>query len=225
MKDIQVTLYDVFGYIFPGATFLAAMFLGYWTAFLPLDQDLTKLTGAGWIFVLMVAYVSGHLVQALANLVARLRPSNVDLVLDPSTGTIPTEVVQAAHARARALIGSPQDVNLAAQTVFEICDHYVQKEGETATRDMYVYRKGFYRGMAVALLSLAPALIARACLMGASINAFGIEHRFTVSQLLVLAIASSIFSLFFFQRYRRFGSYLVKNAVYGALVIESNNKE
>ncbi len=79
--------------------------------------------------------------------------------------------------------------------------------------------------MAVALLSLAPALIARACLMGASINAFGIEHRFTVSQLLVLAIASSIFSLFFFQRYRRFGSYLVKNAVYGALVIESNNKE
>ncbi len=143
MKDIQVTLYDVFGYIFPGATFLAAMFLGYWTAFLPLDQDLTKLTGAGWIFVLMVAYVSGHLVQALANLVARLRPSNVDLVLDPSTGTIPTEVVQAAHARARALIGSPQDVNLAAQTVFEICDHYVQKEGETATRDMYVYRKGF----------------------------------------------------------------------------------
>ena len=75
MKDIQVTLYDVFGYLFPGAIFVAALFLAYWTAFLPPHQDLTKITGAGWVFMLMVAYVSGHFVQALANLVVRLRPS------------------------------------------------------------------------------------------------------------------------------------------------------
>ena len=133
--------------------------------------------------------------------------------------------MQAAQARAGALIGSPLGVNPAAQTVFDICDHYVQQEGDTAARDIYVYREGFYRGMAVAMLSLAPALVARACATGASIKAFGIEHLFTVSQLLVLALAGCIFSLLFFQRYRRFGSYLVKNALYGTLLISGNKGE
>jgi hypothetical protein len=205
----------------------------------------------------MAAYVLGHLMQALTNLAVKRLPTRENLALDPTKGTIPTLVRQAALTRVRAFIvrptdadsstqtvvdvsdhfvqkegetatrdikvrasiGEPTQADLAPQTVFDLCDHYVQQRGETATRDVYVYREGFYRGMAGALLALGLALIVRACAPYTSIKAIGIDHNFEVSELIVLALSCCASAWLFFQRYRRFGKYLVEYAVYSALVI------
>jgi len=213
MKDIEVTLYDIFGYVFPGAVFTAALYLLYWTIFPTSQLDLAGISGTGWTFLLMVAYVAGHLVQALTNLAFKAQD-----------GTFPAEVVSAAQKKARDLIKPSGTGDLAPKTIFEICDHYVMQEGETATRDVYVYRKGFYRGMSAALLLLALALVVRACVPGATIALFGAERQFTLPELLVLAAGAGLFGWAFYQRYRRFERYLNNYAVYSALAIRDKGK-
>jgi hypothetical protein len=216
MKGIQVTLYDIFGYLFPGSIFLAALSLSYWTAFSLPNPNLEKVTAWSLVGISMVAYLLGHLVQALGNTL--VRKSTVQLVLDPREKALPVEVIEAAHARAAALLGLARDVALSRETVFDACDHFVQHKGKTASRDIYVYREGFYRGMVVATLAIALALVGRACVGGVSLQVFGQRTEFSVTQLLALSVLCGCSAVLFFRRFRRFGTYLVKYALYSTLI-------
>jgi hypothetical protein len=227
MKDIQVTLYDVFGYVFPGAAFAAALYLFYWAVFPTYKLDLTSVTGAGWTVLLVVAYTLGHVVQALTNSMKHLcRRSAVDRALGTTDEALPAEVAKAAKTKARSMIGVPEWVALKPQTVFDICDHYVMQEGQTATRDVLVYREGFYRGMAAILPLLACALVVRAFEPGDIVVKFGsaFERQFMQRELAVLAVGICLVAAAFYQRYRRFEHYRINYAVYGALVIGDKEK-
>ena len=101
-KDIQVTLYDFFGYLLPGAVILVAAVLIFWTLFwpnasLPLPSSLPVLATSSLVFA---AYLAGHLGQALGNLLEKVSPGrrNLDkkLPLSPELGK---EVVHALAGR------------------------------------------------------------------------------------------------------------------------------
>jgi hypothetical protein len=226
MKDLQVTLYDAFGYLVPGSVFLAALVLIFWTFFLPPVGDLSAVTASGWIVLLGLAYVMGHVVQALANLGMRRLTSTVDLVLDPRASGLPPEIRAAANHKIRkAMQLDDTETPLSARSLFEACDHYVQQNCNTATRDVYVYREGFYRGMTVATAMIGLGLLIRSLVPGADIRAFGLHLHFTMGQGLTSALLCVAFSVLFFQRFRRFGEYLIRYAIFSTLLTITKKPE
>lgn len=228
MKSIQVTLYEIFGYLFPGAIFLTALFLVYWTLFLPAQQNLDGLTTSGWFFVIAVAYVLGHIVQALANLLMGwFKPEELILTRGDDL-CLPNEVIQRAEAKAGRLLGLERNVKLEElprRMIYNVCDHYLQQKGDIASRDIYVYREGFYRGIAVASVALAIGFIVRAVDSGATIAIWGIESNLALGPLITLTFVSLLMSCLFFLRYRRFAKYRAVNSVYGCLVISGGDDD
>jgi hypothetical protein len=86
-KELQVTLYDIFGYLLPGAIILIALVLLFWSLFWPsvplaLWGDLPALATIGLVFF---AYLAGHLGQGIGNLMEKLpnvkRIREIDLSL------------------------------------------------------------------------------------------------------------------------------------------------
>ena len=71
IKDIEITLYDIFGYLIPGSVALIGIYLIAWRVVLPPNQDWTDASARAWVVVLGLAYVMGHFVQALSNLIFR----------------------------------------------------------------------------------------------------------------------------------------------------------
>ena len=87
-KDIQVTLYDIFGYLFPGAVLLLALGIFYWLAFWS-DKPLviwTDLTGTSATVLTFASYLLGHLAQALGNLLEKLLKRMFDAARKYSQG-------------------------------------------------------------------------------------------------------------------------------------------
>jgi hypothetical protein len=71
-QAIQVTLYDVFGYLLPGFAFLAAIAALFWAACIPsAPLPWPPVIQANWLVVAAFAYVAGHMAQALAHRLAR----------------------------------------------------------------------------------------------------------------------------------------------------------
>lgn len=67
MKQFSLSFYDVFGYLFPGAILLFSsyiMFLPYLASF---ESNLRYFTITKLVVLLAVAYLAGHMAQALAN--------------------------------------------------------------------------------------------------------------------------------------------------------------
>jgi len=82
VRDIKVTLYDIFGYLLPGAVFFAGITILFWAIYIPRTSlVLFRLTIEIWVLVLLLAYFSGHIVQALGNLLTKLFPSTESLVV------------------------------------------------------------------------------------------------------------------------------------------------
>ena len=62
IKDLQVTLYDVFGFLLPGAVFLGGEAILYWAIFLP--QTVIPIVSPSlgqWVILLSLAYLTGHI--------------------------------------------------------------------------------------------------------------------------------------------------------------------
>ncbi len=73
LQAIQVTLYDVFGYLLPGFVFLAAILVAFWALCFPgAPLPWPPVIQADWLVVGIPAYVAGHLAHALANLINKL---------------------------------------------------------------------------------------------------------------------------------------------------------
>src|SRR5260370_17797686 len=74
MKDIRITLYDIFGYLIPGVVMLFAISLFFWTIFWPASTLVipSKLPAIALGSLLFAAYLVGHLGQAIGNLLEKL---------------------------------------------------------------------------------------------------------------------------------------------------------
>ena len=226
MKALQVTLYDIFGYLVPGAITLAALTILYWSAFESIPFQIKSISALEWTILAVVSYLFGHLIQAIANHLVKFWPSTVKLVLkDGEACSLSKVLLDRAIARSQEILGLPKDSVLSSSEVWDACDHFTMQKCKTDTRDVYVYREGFYRGIFVSMALLGISLIVRAFTKSSAVKLGDVMLVFNSLQMVVFGTFCFISSLLAFVRYRRFGVYLVKFSVFSAIVtVEAKEK-
>lgn len=239
MTLVQLTLYEIFGYVFPGATALAGVCLLYWTFVLPANQDWSTLSSGGWAALLAIAYVFGHFVQASANCALKWfhrqpesRVFNQDIpaairsvLADRALKAVGLEQENLlTDQTVRQRVGLEQGARLSAEVIYDIADHAVLQRGKTETRDVYVYREGFYRGMTLGLLLFAIGCIGFAVGFGrmtappASLAVLGVIITMTPLTLATTGLIALAMTYLSLERYWHFSRYRVKYAFYSFIV-------
>ncbi len=211
MKDIKLTLYDIFGYLVPGIVFLLGLIILYWTAFLN-DSRLTfpSLSSSRWLGLAVTAYLLGHMAQAIAILLPSIFPEGISLVSARGDDKGFRELLAAARRKlAKKLEEQPN--RLSDSAVISISTRAVKLSGGAAVDEIYEHRAGFYRGLAV-----SSSLVAVALVMGAVRNT-GIEipapHLMGTGGLLGTAGCFAGFGVLSGLRYRRFAARRVHQAL------------
>jgi hypothetical protein len=158
-KDIQVTLYDIFGYLLPGSVVGLAMVLGFWSIFWPSSPFVIplKLPAVVVTFLLLAAYLSGHLAQAMSNIVERW--SDASKRFDEKI-PLSSDLEKLLRASAGKHLGAAAS-NLDAKELYLLCDQSLVHNCSMGERDIFIYREGFYRGNSVALAFLTIVLCVR----------------------------------------------------------------
>jgi hypothetical protein len=149
VKELQLTLYEVFGYLLPGAVLTGGVSLIFWAAFFPqtaIDFDIKSVEV--WGTFLVLSYVAGHVAQGIGNaVVSRFESAEdhaINTVLDP-------EIVAACKKKAKELTGADVE-KVKPRWLYRLCDDAVIRSGKIGERDVYIYREGFYRGTFVGIV-------------------------------------------------------------------------
>lgn len=224
MKEIQITLYEVFGYLVPGFVFTGAVAMGYWTVFEKNDLVISKIDTPFWFLILVVSYLSGHVTQSLANIILCKR-STAKLCFQDGKKGIGDHLIEASKRLTMDIIKPGVSGRPDHTTILEVCDAMIEHRGSQQTREVYLYREGFYRGMWVALASMSFALFWRSNLEKSVFIYDGFSHSFTNGEMFALGSLSATVGILFFLRFRRFGRYLIIHKVASALVLKHLNKE
>lgn len=220
MKTIEITLYDIFGYLIPGCVAMVAIYLIAWRiVLLPAHQDWNSVSTLGWIVVAGVAYVIGHFLQALSNVLYHFGLKNPEQRILANEFVVPSNVLTIAHKAAQRVIGLSENDTVDMKTLYVIMDHYIQQHGKTESRDIYIYREGFYRGLSVGLFLLTIASLVHMTGGQTAVAAFGGTFTLTKSCMGFVAILSFIMALLGLARYWRFTIYRVKNCLFSFLAI------
>jgi hypothetical protein len=171
LRNIEVTLYDIFGYLLPGSVALGALYL-CWITFHPHSVLWRPHRTDTWLLLGFIAYYLGHIVQSVGNFFEHCVVGPREVILGQA----------GQHSRGEFFVGThwePIDSNLRAETVkkirelvclkiaddakgqwvYESCAELIAQRGRGDDREMYEYREGFYRGSAIALILLAIASI------------------------------------------------------------------
>lgn len=235
LKNIEVTLYDIFGYLLPGSVALGALYL-CWATFHPYAVLWRPHRIDTWLLLAFIAYYLGHIVQSLGNLFEYCIVGPREVILGPA----------GQHRRGQFLVGpywAPIDPNLRAETVkkiqelvctkivddpkgqwiYESCAELIAQRGRGEGREMYEYREGFYRGSAIALILLAIAPI-RVLLCGADVR---ISPHTSASRgwIFVLTGLSLVGAFACFRRFGRFAGQRVRRTLLGFWVIAARGEE
>ena len=145
----KFSLYEIFGYLLPGAVAGCAVGLGDSLLFhggaLPPSNWLTSKSGVA--VEVAFAYLCGHAVQVLANTL--LPNSNSQVLKRDKYGSTRRLLVE---VRKRKGWCDPSDSD---QDILMKCDSYLVAKGPGSEREIYVYREGYYRGTSIALAALA----------------------------------------------------------------------
>ena len=222
LKDIEVTLYDIFGYLLPGCVTLVALLIIVWTICypgkaVPMRQPNTLICTV----FLVLAYFAGHIVHAIADQLVKWFKQNHWQILD-RTDCLPDGVKDATKQKiVNDLKLPPTDPKeLDSEWLFSITDTIIGQCGNTADREIFVTRVGFYRGSLVALVVLWIALLFRVFVP--------ISYVATTNR--VIAIPGLVFSLaamaliigimFLYHRYRKFIKYRVRNVIVSFLAMK-----
>lgn len=170
LKRFGVSLYDYFAFLIPGLAFFAAAGVTAWALWAP-DAVLVRpaFSAEVWVAVLILGYLCGHVVQALANLIDSLdmplfrrwreaEPERVRTRLEDDGVT--DAVIEQAKSRARGGLGLTDDSDVDLKLLSKLGEELSAREGLTRL-EMYAYREGFYRGGVIALTLLAGSLLFR----------------------------------------------------------------
>jgi len=244
-KDLRITLYEIFGYLLPGVVMLAALsVLMFELCFpkgpLPFLQPRVD----GWIIILFVAYLVGHVAQTIAEylstllkvvtkLIGNIEESDEEAGGNKLADKMPTSQ---SSERTKKFLGVPvldegivTAVSQAVRRIFgikermtqfwllELCDETVLQRGNAEMREVFEYREGFYRGMAVSFLFLAISLGVW-FLTYPSYEFMNKEH--TIPNALLFALVASIVAVpFMGYRYIRFLQHRITAVFLGTLAI------
>jgi hypothetical protein len=216
LADVQVTLYDIFGYLFVGLVAVASIWILGWALVFP-DAALREphLSSSEWLALSIVAYISGHLVQAIANMVferTSLKPKGFE-----AWNWMPPELRKKISQK----VGVPMPAKKApsqekedfAVKVLELCDIVVTQDSDAGgDRDIYQYREGFYRGLTVAFSFGVAAVVIRALHSGDGLIGPHARHVVTGWEYLLVVAILGVASWLSYQRYLRFFNYKWHNA-------------
>lgn len=241
LKDIQVTLYEFFGYLAPGLIFILSLAITTWAIFnpdFPLDLD-PDLSAFQIIAIIFFSYLFGHFVQAISNRIERWnffkrRVLNITGIPEPMFKQVKKEVSKIFE---KGDLGSIDNYD-----IYKFCDYYVlTKKGKCEERDIYNYRIGFYRGMATAFFFLSISLIIR-ILRGPIIlnlpSTDGISSLFktlfpfesqeikNINQFFMIGLLAmcALFVWLFYKRLAHFTEYRRQLTLYGFIALNDSEK-
>jgi hypothetical protein len=205
IKDLQITLYDIFGYLLPGAVLLVAAILLFWTLFWP-DASITFPTALPILAstsLLFAAYLAGHLAQALGNQLEKLSKARGRLDEElPLSPELEKMVRQAASDRF-----GEHAKTLAASELFHLCDQTLVHNCSPGEREIFTYREGFYRGNSVALTFVSLALIIRLVCVPAIVVISGTGHKLYRGPLALAAVLTGVGAWLCYRRFLRFAEH------------------
>jgi len=202
--QFRATLYDLFGYLIPGiVTAVGLLLVGVAISGTGHGDLAWVAESAPAVLALVLCYALGHLSQAAGNLV--LPTEHALVYLEP--GEYAADVLR----RAKQLLGERIGIDAAAleaercMALMGECRTLVAPDEE---HEMYVYREGFYRGMAMASAVLVVAFVvtamrgsARVALPGAAI-CVGTRGALLVGAACLVAAGLFVARLWRFQCYR-----------------------
>jgi hypothetical protein len=203
-KDIQVTLYDIFGYLLPGSVAVAALAVLSWSIFWPshplvLTSTIPKVA---LVCLLFTMYLTGHLVQGLGNLVDSL--ARRWKLLDEMP--ISSKLADVVRSSTVSRFGSEVE-SMKAGELFGLCDQTLLCHGSLGDREIFMYREGFYRGNFVALTLLSIAFLFRMASRPIFVSVFGVNAELWRRHVLFAALLSGLGAVLAFRRYIRFAEH------------------
>jgi hypothetical protein len=215
MEKLSFTLYEIFGYLLPGGIVFVAFVVLYWALFVPsfpLGIATFQVGLVTWVCVTLASYILGHAAQAVANEYFCVVEKTV---LDSQPAWMRERALQSA--RDLLQVAAPE---VESRWIVAALDEYTVQSGTAGDREIFVYREGFYRGMALSLFFLSLAIVVRMVFAGASIRFT--KGLFLVSwpELFTTAAVIGGIGYLFLERYRRFAEYRITHAIVAALVLQ-----
>ncbi len=209
-EQLNFTLYEIFGYLMPGTIAAAALAIFLWATFhgdsvLPLS--FWRLSPSGLLTLLFLAYVIGHLVQALAN--PLLKGADERLMSDQN----PAAVI--AKHRLTQLIQGVAPIAVTIDYIWQqrVMDERCIQAGQQGDREIFTYREGFYRGSTVATVLFCAGLAA--CIFAGNLRLLIGDTIFAPSrwELGVVLAISALGAWGLYRRFQRFSEYRVARVI------------
>jgi hypothetical protein len=237
MGDLKASLYDVFGYLFPGLFAIVAFRLLVWIVLYPKNiLSITPLSNSLIISSIgIIAYIIGHLTHAIGNWISLTKSTRFepepDAVVEQSNKSfaasiekqfdrvrISKNLLDLIDQAIKEKFGE-EYTKLNSDEKFSLLDEYRVFCGKENEREIYVYREGFYRGMVIALAFLFIALFFSlfcgdlSVTTGKEIFSMSRSERFFILLLTTITIAG------FWRRMVRFTHYRLNRAASLFLVL------
>jgi len=245
-KFAQFTIYEIVGYLLPGAVFVAAVGILGWTIWatnipLPVFSPSFNL----WALLIALAYYAGHAVQGVGNLlldnnsvvgekllkVSSKVSAKVSSVVRKLLGTptkapapeLPLVIQDAAIAKAKKFLRDA-DSTLEFEWVENLAEQALVQLGVAGELDIDIYRKGFYRGSSISLFVFGVCSWFRALHGETKINFWKNDHPVNWGELTILGAVCVCAALIFYARFNRFGAHQRKVAILNFLVLDTEHK-
>jgi uncharacterized protein YegP (UPF0339 family) len=210
LSELRVTLYDLFGYLAPGLVALTGLGLFFWAVLDPGLKPDGDLKAVVWTVLLLIAYLLGHVVQAIAGYIPRLKFAIAENWWGDSVAKAFKDIILKKLTAKGLLPDDADGPDLSedakresqAQT-YRICDVVTVQKAGTSERELFTYREGFYRGMSVALLIVAVGLFAR-LIRGPATITLDKDHTADRWMLFFFLVAVLVAAYLYFRRFLQF---------------------
>jgi uncharacterized protein YegP (UPF0339 family) len=210
LSELRVTLYDLFGYLAPGLVALTGLGFCFWAVLDPGLKPDGDLKAVVWTVLLLLAYLLGHVVQAIANFIPGLKFAIAENWWEDSVAKAFRGVIEKKLKAKGLLPDAADDRHLSAASKLEaqkqtyrICDVVTVQKAGTSERELFTYREGFYRGMSVACLIVAVGLFAR-LIRGPATITLDKDHTADRWMLVFFLVAVLVAAYLYFLRFERF---------------------
>jgi hypothetical protein len=223
-KDIKISLYDIFGFLLPGFILFIGLSLVI-GCFIDCGAPIAvRSRGVQfWLALAVLSYFFGHFSQALGNVYTDFKPFRVD------KKDAFSELPMPFQDRIRTVLQDKYGVDCSkefdSRLIYLLVDESVLQLGNSTEREIFQYREGFYRGLAVSLLVLTVALGIR--WFFAPMHLLWHDKDVQLSRALIafLALIAGASSLLMHKRYMRFASIRVRHAFGAFLVIHGKKSK